>query len=173
MIAIVANGRTAHPPIVVVMGVAGSGKTTIGRRLAQALGVPFVEGDDFHDPENIERMARGEPLTDQLRQPWLDRLNRELHRRRATGVVLAASALTEAARRRLTEGLDDLRFVVLTGDRELLRKRLEQRKGHFFDPDLLDSQLATLEVPDDGIVVPIDGTPEEVTERALAQLTRN
>jgi gluconokinase len=157
-------------PIVVVMGVAGSGKTTIGRRLAEALGVPFVEGDDFHDPENVERMARGEPLTDAMRRPWLDRLNRELHRRRPTGVVLAASSLTEAARRRLTEGVDNARFVVLTGDRELLRERLAQRKGHFFNPVLLDSQLATLEIPDDGIIVPIDGTPEDVTERALAQL---
>jgi gluconokinase len=160
-------------PIVVVMGVAGSGKTTIGRRLAQALGVPFVEGDDFHDPDNIARMARGEPLTDEMRKPWLERLNRELHRRRPTAVVLAASALTEASRRRLTEGLDNVRFVVLTGDRELLRERLTQRKGHFFDPDLLDSQLATLEIPEDGIIVPIDGTPEEVTERALAQLSQS
>jgi gluconokinase len=155
---------------VVIMGVAGSGKTTIGRRLAEALGTPFVEGDDFHDPDNIERMARGKPLTDEMRKPWLDRLNRELGRRRATGVVLAASALTEAARRRLTEGLDNVRFVVLKGDRELLRERLAQRTGHFFDPDLLDSQLATLEVAEDGIIVPVDGTPEEVTERALAQL---
>ena len=155
------------------MGVAGSGKTTIGRRLAAALGVPFVKGDDFHDPENIERMRRGEPLTDEMRKPWLDRLNRELARRRATGVVLACSALTEASRRRLTTGLSDVKFVVLTGDRELLRERLVQRKGHFFDPDLLDSQLATLEIPEDGIVVSIDGTPEEITERALAGLRRN
>jgi gluconokinase len=164
---------TKQPPSVVVMGVAGSGKTTIGRRLARALGVPFVEGDDFHDPENIARMARGEPLTDEMRKPWLDRLNRELHRHRDTGVVLASSALTEASRRRLTAGLPDVKFVVLTGDAELLRQRLAQRKGHFFDPDLLDSQLATLEIPPDGIVVPIDGTPEEVTERALAGLREN
>jgi gluconokinase len=152
------------------MGVAGSGKTTIGTRLARALGVPFLEGDDFHDPENIERMARGEPLTDELRKPWLDRLNRELRRRRTAGVVLACSALTEASRRRLTAGLPGVRFVVLTGDVALLGERLAHRKGHFFDPDLVDSQLATLEIPDDGIVVPIDGTPEEVTDRALAGL---
>jgi gluconokinase len=158
-------------PLLVVMGVAGSGKTTIGIRLAAALGVPFVEGDDFHDPANVERMRRGEPLTDALRVPWLDRLNRELHRRRATGVVLACSALTAASRRRLTAGLRDVRFVVLTGDAELLRERLTQRRGHFFDPDLLESQLATLEIPDDGIVVSIDGTPAEVTERALARLS--
>lgn len=161
----------ADKPIVVVMGVAGSGKTTIGRRLAAAFGVPFVEGDEFHDPENIERMRRGEPLTDALRGPWLDRLNRELRRRRETGVVLACSALTEASRRRLSAGLTDLRFVVLTGDAALLRERLAQRRGHFFDPDLLASQLATLEIPEDGIVVPIHGTPEEVTERALAALS--
>lgn len=158
------------PPLVVIMGVAGSGKTTIGGRLAQALGVPFVEGDEFHDPENIERMQRGEPLTDEMRRPWLERLNQELHRRRITGVVLACSALTDQARRWLAAGLPDVRFVVLTGDRELLRERLAHRRGHFFDPDLLDSQLATLEIPDDGIVIPIAGTPEEVTERALAAL---
>jgi gluconokinase len=157
-------------PIVVVMGVAGSGKTTIGTRLGAALGVPFLEGDEFHDPENIERMRRGEPLTDELRESWLDRLNRELHRRREEGVVLACSALTEASRRRLTVGLTDVRFVVLTGDAALLRARLAKRKGHFFDPDLLESQLATLEVPEDGIVVSIDGTPDEVTDRALAVL---
>jgi gluconokinase len=161
---------SSDPPIVVVMGVAGSGKSTIGTRLAQALGVPFVEGDDFHDPENVERMARGEPLTDEVRQPWLDRLDRELHRRRETGVVLAASALTDASRRRLTKGLDHVRFVVLTGDRELLGARLARRTGHFFDPELLDSQLATLEIPEDGIIVPVDGAPDEVTERALARL---
>lgn len=155
---------------VVIMGVAGSGKTTIGTRLARALGVPFLEGDHFHDPENVERMARGEPLTDEMRKPWLERLNGELRQRRGTGVVLACSALTAASRRRLAAGLPDVRFVVLTGDAALLRERLTQRKGHFFDPDLLDSQLATLEVPDDGVVVPIDGTPEEVTERALAGL---
>jgi gluconokinase len=153
------------------MGVAGSGKTTIGTRLARALGVPFVEGDDFHDPENIERMHRGEALTDEMRKPWLDRLNRELRRRRATGVVLACSALTAASRQRLSAGLLDVQFVVLTGSAALLRERLAQRKGHFFDPDLLDSQIATLEIPDDGIVVPIDGTPEEVTARALAALS--
>lgn len=160
-------------PLVVVMGVAGSGKSTIGRRLAAALGVPFVEGDDFHDPENIERMARGKPLTDEMRKPWLDRLNRELHRHTATGVALACSALTEESRRRLTAGLDNVKFVVLVGDRELLHERLAQRKGHFFDPDLLDSQLATLEIPEDGVIVPIDGTPDEVTERALARLREN
>jgi gluconokinase len=166
------NASAPSGPTVVVMGVAGSGKTTIGRQLAGALGVPFVEGDDFHDPENVARMARGEPLTDEMRRPWLDRLNRELHRRRATGVVLACSALTAATRRRLTDGLPDVRFVVLTGDAALLRERLRQRKGHFFDPDLLDSQLATLEIPDDGIVVPIDCTPDEVAERALTGLAR-
>jgi gluconokinase len=165
-----AQDGKGEPLSVVVMGVAGSGKTTIGTRLARALGVPFLEGDDFHDPENVERMERGEPLTDEMRKPWLDRLNRELRRRQAAGVVLACSALTEASRRRLVAGLPDVRFVVLTGDVALLRERLAHRTGHFFDPDLLDSQLATLETPDDGIVVPIDGTPEEVTDRALAGL---
>ena len=112
----------------------GEPLSAVTARLARAFGVPFVEGDDFHDPENIARMARGEPLTDEMRRPWLDRLNGELHRRQATGVVLACSALTEASRRRLTAGLDDVRFVVLTGDRELLRERLARRTSHFFDP---------------------------------------
>ena len=161
-----------QPLSVVIMGVAGTGKTTIGTRLARALGVPFVEGDRLHDPENIERMRRGEPLTDEMRKPWLDRLNHELRERRAAGVVLACSALTDASRRRLTAGLSDVRFVVLTGDTEVLRQRLAQRKHHYFGPELLDSQLATLEIPADGIVVPIDGTEEEITQRALAGLGR-
>ena len=161
-----------RPLSVVIMGVAGTGKTTIGTRLAQALGVPFVEGDRLHDPENIERMRRGEPLTDEMRKPWLDRLNHELGERRAAGVVLACSALTDASRRRLTAGLSDVRFVVRTGDTEVLRQRLAQRKHHYFGPALLDSQLATLEIPADGIVVPIDGTEEEITQRALAGLGR-
>jgi gluconokinase len=161
-----------RPLSVVVMGVAGTGKTTIGTRLARALGVPFLEGDQFHDPENIERMRRGEPLTDELRKPWLDRLNHELQNRRAAGVVLACSALTEASRRRLTAGISDVRFVVLTGDAEVLRQRLAERRHHYFGPELLDSQIATLEIPADGIVVPIEGTPEEVTQRALAGLMR-
>jgi gluconokinase len=161
-----------QPLSVVVMGVAGTGKTTIGTRLARALGVPFVEGDHFHDPENIERMRRGVPLTDEMRKPWLDRLNHELRNRRATGVVLTCSALSDASRRRLTAGLSDVRFVVLTGDTEVLRQRLAQRKHHYFGPELLDSQIATLEIPADGIVVPIDGTPDEVTQRALVGLFR-
>jgi gluconokinase len=159
-----------QPLSVVVMGVAGTGKTTIGTRLARALGVPFLEGDQFHDPKNIERMRSGRPLTDEMRKPWLDRLNRELRNRRAAGVVLACSALTDASRRRLTAGLSGVRFVVLTGDTEVLRQRLAQRRHHYFGPELLDSQIAALEIPADGIVVPIDGTPEEITQRALAGL---
>lgn len=129
------------------MGVTGSGKSTVGRRLAAVLDVAFIEGDDFHASEHLARMARGEALTDGERAPWLDRLAAELRRRRTDGVVLACSALTRASRRRLGADLPDLRWVWLDGPPSLLRGRLRARRGHPVGVALLDSQLAALEPP--------------------------
>jgi carbohydrate kinase (thermoresistant glucokinase family) len=141
--------------IVVVMGVAGSGKTTVGRALAPLLGVPFIEGDDFHTASARERMAAGEPLTDGDRRPWIERLNGELRRHAAVGCVLACSALRRSYRRWLTDGVDGVVFVALVVSAAVLLARLAHRTDHFAHADLLISQLATLELGDD--VIPIDG----------------
>ena len=134
--------------VVVVTGVAGSGKTTVGKLLAHELGWPFFDADDFHPPENVEKMRRGIGLTDADREPWLEALAARIRALAAAGEsgVLACSALKESYRDRLAVD-PAVRFVHLTGAPELLRKRLEGRKGHYAHADLLDSQLAALEPP--------------------------
>jgi gluconokinase len=133
----------------VVMGVAGSGKSVIGAALAHALGVEFVEGDQYHSAENIERMSRGVPLTDDDRAQWLRSLARRIREARdaGTGLVMSSSALKRSYRDILRAEAGDLRFVFLRGERALIAERLAGRSGHFMPPSLLDSQLATLEEP--------------------------
>ncbi len=158
--------------VVVVMGVAGVGKTAVGRMLAANLEVPYLDADDFHDAECTEKMRRGEPLTDEERGPWLDRLNTELKREAALpfhGTVLACSALSEAHRRRLVTGVPEVRFVHLTAPADVLRDRLE-RRTEGVGPELLESQLETLEVPTDAITADTDDPPEVVMHRVLDQL---
>jgi gluconokinase len=155
---------------VIVMGVTGVGKTTIGRRLAAALGLPFLDADDFHDAAAKAKMHAGIPLTDADRAPWLDRLNRALHDHAETGAVLACSALTAAYRRRLTAGLTAVQYVLLTGDPALLRARIEARHGHYAGADLLPSQLATLDPPPDVVTVDVGGTTDDTAAHALSAL---
>ena len=143
--------------VVVIMGVAGSGKTTVGTALAAALGWRFVDADDHHPAANIAKMARGEALDDDDRWPWLDELRGIIEGAVAGGggLVLACSALKASYRGRLAGGDvgTRVRFVYLTGTPELFRARLAQRAGHFMKPAMLDSQLATLEVPSDAVKV--------------------
>jgi len=157
--------------IVIVGGVAGTGKTTVGQRLADELGLPFLDGDDFHDPASIEKMRANHPLTDDDRVPWLNRLNGKL-RAADGGAVLACSALTERSRRRLTAGLDDrdVRIVFLHGAPALLRRRLESRHGHFAGADLLASQLATVELPRDALIVDVVQPVDKVVAEIMAGL---
>lgn len=158
--------------VVVVMGVSGSGKTVVGRMLATNLELPFLDADDFHAPEHLEQMHRGEPLSDSDREPWLERLNDELRREAAlpfNGAVLACSALTEDHRHRLTHGVPDVRFVYLTGPTELLRERLRERHPGV-GVDLLDSQLDTLEPPTAAITLDITDPPEALMHRVLDEL---
>lgn len=156
--------------VVVVMGVSGAGKSTIGRLLAPQLGCPFFDGDDFHAPESVAKMRRGEPLTDADRAGWLDRLHDLIASQvqAGTDAVLACSALTNAYRARLGLPCSDVRLVFLRGDEALLRERLRARTGHFVHDELLTSQLALLETPADAIVVDVAATPAE----QVAQIRR-
>ena len=137
-------------PLIVVMGVAGSGKTTIASGLAERLGVPFVEGDSLHPAANVKKMAAGTPLTDEDRWPWLEAIGERMEVERITGhgVVVSCSALRHAYRdclRRKVHG--KVQFILLDGSRDLISDRMRKRKGHFMPPALLDSQFATLEKP--------------------------
>jgi gluconokinase len=157
--------------ITIIMGVSGSGKSTIGEGLAARLGQPFIDGDSLHPQANREKMAHGIPLDDADRQPWLEAIVAEMDRHRARGesLVLACSALKRRYRDILRGGHDDVRFVYLQASRDLLIERLGHRSGHFFDPGLLDSQLATLEEPspDEAMRVEVGSTPAETTEHII------
>lgn len=159
--------------IVVVMGVTGAGKTTVGQRLATALGAEFVDADDYHPPENVAKMRAGVPLDDDDRRPWLAGLNALLREgaARGTGVVLACSALKGAYRATLLAGLPAARVVFLRGSRELIAARLATRRGHYMNPALLESQFAALEPPQGAIVVDVGEPPEAIVaaiDRALS-----
>jgi gluconokinase len=134
---------------VCVMGVSGAGKTVVGTQLADALAVPFLEGDALHPPENVRRMAQGIPLTDDDRRGWLRAIAERIAeaRRNGSGLVVACSALKRTYRDVLRGADGELRFVHLAGDAGVIRQRMGQRVGHYMPASLLDSQLATLEVP--------------------------
>jgi gluconokinase len=131
------------------MGVSGAGKTLIGTRLARSLGVPFVEGDDYHPPDNVARMAAGIPLTDADRMGWLGAIAARIAeaKRNGEGLVVACSALKRSYRDLLRVADPHLTFIHLAGERALLAERLLHRRGHFMPPTMLDSQIATLEAP--------------------------
>ncbi len=157
---------------IVVMGVAGAGKTVVGRSLARALGWRFVDGDDHHPAVNRAKMSAGIPLTDEDRWPWLDRLRALLDEGVAagTGTVLACSALKASYRARL--GTDDphVAVVFLDGDPEVIASRLQARRGHYMPASLLGSQLAALEPPADALRVDVGAAPDTVVATALAGL---
>jgi gluconokinase len=149
--------------IVIVMGVTGSGKTTVARLLAEHLGWTFADADDFHPPANVEKIAHGVPLTDEDREPWLARLRVQITNWIANGqnAVLACSALKRTYRQELSVGLE-VRFVYLKGSPDLIARRLRLRRGHFADEKILASQFADLEEPEAAVTVEISQTPEKI-----------
>jgi len=165
----------AAPLHLVVMGVSGCGKSSVGQQLAQALGLGFVEGDALHPPENVARMAAGTPLTDADRAGWLAVIGQQLAqaRKAGTGLVVSCSALKRSYRDGLRATCPGLRFLHLHGSANLLRQRMQARNGHYMPPSLLDSQLATLELPGaDEHAITLDVAPPtaQVVAAALRSL---
>lgn len=159
--------------IVIVMGVAGSGKSTFGAALAVRIGLPFHDADGFHPPANIAKMASGTPLTDEDRWPWLDAMAAAMPAWEETGgAVLACSALRSVYRHRLASTGANVRFVYLRCSRPVLEARISTRPGHFMKPLMLDSQLATLEEPVDAFVVNGDAPLQVIVEEAAVLLER-
>lgn len=160
--------------IVIVFGVSGAGKTTIGKLLAEQLSWQFYEADDFHPAANIEKMRSGRPLTDEDRWPWLERLREQIMRSLAAkeNAVLACSALKHAYRERLRPS-NDVKFVFLRGDYALIEKQMRQRHGHFMNPALLRSQFADLEEPEpdeDALTIELGGAPQQLVEEIKTEL---
>lgn len=153
------------------MGVTGSGKTTVGRKLAGRLGGLFYDADDFHSPANKEKMGRGIALTDDDRLPWLQTLHDQMKNWswEKGSPVLACSALKQKYRDLLSAGLD-VKWIYLKGDRETIRQRIENRSGHFAGSQLLDSQFAALEEPNDAVVIDLREDPDTIVSRILKAL---
>jgi carbohydrate kinase (thermoresistant glucokinase family) len=158
--------------VVVVMGVAGSGKSTVGALIAEALGAEFAEGDLFHPAANVAKMSSGQPLTDADRMPWLDAMAAAIRtwRKEARPTVLACSALKQGYRDLLAGGSDEVRFVHLKATREQVEARMAARKGHYMPPSLIGSQFAALEEPADAIALAVDAPPAEIAAEAVRRL---
>jgi carbohydrate kinase (thermoresistant glucokinase family) len=166
---------TETPVALIVMGVSGCGKSTVGALLADRLGWDYEDGDWLHPPSNLEKMHAGHPLTDADRWPWLHAIARYIAAKRDSGrhVVIPCSALKRAYRDILTSGRDDVRLIYLKGDRDLISRRLAARHDHFMPPDLLDSQFAALEEPqpdEHAIVVSIAPHPSAIVDAIVDRL---
>jgi len=165
----------ATPTVLVIMGVSGSGKTTIATGLAKRLGWPYRDADDFHPKANIEKMRSGIPLTDEDRWPWLNAIAAWIdeERAKATPAIVTCSALKRSYRSIIIGDRPDVRLVFLQGGKELLAHRLKARHGHFMPPALLDSQFADLEPPgpdENPITVSVDATPDEIVTHIVEKL---
>ena len=169
------NKTDKIPCALIVMGVSGSGKSTIAERLAERLAWSFEDGDKFHPARNVAKMSAGEPLTDDDRWPWLLAIADEIDRvcRSGEHAVIACSALKRAYRDVLVHGRDDVRIIFLNGTQALIANRLAERKGHFMPPGLLESQFKTLEPPDaseNPVIVSIDASVDAIGDDIVRQL---
>jgi gluconokinase len=167
--------RTVPPLLVILMGVSGCGKSTIGAGLSQALGWPFRDADSFHPPANIDKMSRGVPLEDADRWPWLTAIAQWIDMQRTAGApgIVSCSALRRAYRQHIIGARPGVRLVYLKGDMPLIAGRLAERKGHFMPPALLQSQFDALEEPleiERPLVVDISLPPQDVVAAVIAQL---
>ena len=154
-----------------IMGVSGTGKTTIGKLLSKELGVPFFDGDDYHSKENIEKMASGQPLNDDDRFGWLAKLNLLAKEHKTKGGIIACSALKEKYRIQLTTDIEtDTRFIYLKGSFAEIKERLDSRDNHYMTSTLLKSQFDVLEPPKKAITVSIMETPKQIVKEILSQL---
>jgi gluconokinase len=166
---------SSHPsaPVLVVMGVSGSGKSTVGAALAQRLRVPFADADDFHPPANIAKMSAGQALDDVDREPWLEAIGEWLHAAQAAGGVMSCSALKRKYRDQLRHHAPGVEFVHLEGSPEVIARRQASRPGHFMPASLLASQFATLEPlePDErGVVVDVDQSIDAIVQQYVDRL---
>jgi gluconokinase len=163
--------------VLIVMGVSGSGKTSVGRTVARLLGWAFVEADDYHPPANVAKMARGEALNDGDRWPWLSALNQAAveMEREGKDVVVTCSALKKVYREVLAKGLKEVQFVFLSAPREVIEARMKARAGHFMKAGMLESQLATLEAPggDEAMVVETEGRSVEEVARPVVEKVKS
>jgi carbohydrate kinase (thermoresistant glucokinase family) len=169
-------GKVSGIAAIVVMGVSGAGKSTVGRIVAARLACPFRDADSFHPPANIEKMSRGEPLTDDDRWPWLHAIANWIaeHRKAGTTCVVTCSALKRVYRDIVTNKQSaDVRLVYLKGDFDLIAARLTARKGHFMPPALLQSQFAALQEPsadEHAVTIPVDAPPKEIAADVLKRI---
>ncbi|NND14712.1 MAG: gluconokinase [Eudoraea sp.] len=165
--------KTIDPTIIFVMGVSGSGKSTIGRSIAAAMEVPFIDGDDHHPESNVAKMSSGQALNDSDRAGWLAILNTIALDHSSTGAVIACSALKENYRQQLSENLTDkCQWVFLNGSYELILERIKKRAGHFMPPALLQSQFDTLEIPEYGIHLDISNSLDSLIESLQKKLNK-
>lgn len=156
--------------VYILMGVSGAGKTLIGQKLSDKLGIPFYDGDDFHPPKNVEKMKSGKPLNDEDRKPWLEMLAQKIHNWNQDGdAILACSALKKRYRDLLKNqsAKDEVIFIYLKGPQKLIAQRITDRSDHFMPQDLLDSQFQTLEEPDHCITVSVNQTPDEIVDSII------
>lgn len=160
--------------IIVIMGVSGSGKTTIGELLSEKLSLPFYDADDYHSEENQDKMENGIPLTDEDRLPWLELLSKKIKKwEKGFGAILACSALKESYRKVLNGANKSIIWIYLYGKQDLIKQRIEEREDHFFDVDLLQSQFDTLEIPKYGFHININQKPDTIVQYVINKLAQD